>query len=54
MQLRGPNVPFADYTNAVTAAILGNFPEAFTHVALISTATYLGRVLSGKGDATWR
>ena len=33
---------------------LGNFPQAFTHLGLISAATYLDRALSGTDDSVWR
>ena len=33
---------------------LGNFPQAFTHLALVSAATYLDRELSGSDGTAWR
>jgi GH15 family glucan-1,4-alpha-glucosidase len=33
---------------------LGNYPQAFTHLALVSAATYLDRALSGTKGVVWR
>ena len=33
---------------------LGDFSQEFTHLALISAATYLERTTSGKSEGVWR
>jgi len=42
---------YAEEIDAETGALLGNFPQAFTHVGLVSAALTLKEAAGGEADA---